>query len=106
MIEQFDNQILDIFGIEPDSFDVDFLQWNYTFSKEGIKLFFVYSMDKTVSILLYLNDISIAFCFGYGLETLSIKDNKIYGDFDSNRGKRTLELDPINITFKWVDKLS
>ncbi|HDS4100529.1 TPA: hypothetical protein QH057_000642 [Proteus mirabilis] len=88
MIEQFDNQILDIFGIEQDSFDVDFLQWNYTFSKEGIKLFFVYSMDKTVS------------------ETLSIKDNKIYGDFDSNCGKRTLELDPINITFKWIDKLS
>lgn len=106
MIEQFDNQILDILGIEQDSFDVDFLQWNYTFSKEGIKLFFVYSMDKTVSISLYLNDISIAFCFGYGLETLSIKDNKIYGDFDSNCGKRTLELDPINITFKWIDKLS
>ncbi|WP_243154937.1 hypothetical protein [Proteus mirabilis] len=73
MIEQFDNQILDIFGIEQDSFDVDFLQWNYTFSKEGIKLFFVYSMDKTVSISLYLNDISIAFCFGYGIGNIGYK---------------------------------
>ncbi len=48
----------------------------------------------------------LLFVLVMGLETLGIKDNKIYGDFDSNCGKRTLELDPINITFKWIDKLS
>ncbi|ENZ0349392.1 hypothetical protein ACQSMR_001722 [Morganella morganii] len=106
MIEQFDDKILDIFGIEPESIDVDFLQWNYCFSREGVKLIFVYSVDGTVSISLYLNDVLIAFCFGCGLKALSIRDDKIYGEFNYNHDKSTLELDPVNITFKWIDKLS
>ncbi|MHB7674442.1 hypothetical protein, partial [Providencia stuartii] len=79
MIEQFDNQILEIFGIEPDSLDMDCLQWSYNFSRGDIRLTFVYSIDKTVSISIYFNDALIAFCFGNGLEILRIENNKIYG---------------------------
>ncbi|GLX63597.1 hypothetical protein KMU_16380 [Proteus vulgaris] len=103
MIEQFDTQMLEKFGLKPENFDADFLQWTYTFIKESIKLDLVYSMDKTISTSLYVNNTLTVFCFGYGLKLLRIDKDKIYGETDFNGIKRSLEIDPLNITFKWED---